>query len=228
MDSAVEPEELTRGSDGRRIVPEPTPEDAEPLVEKSYGGSFEDTTLETALPELGVGRLVVGAETDACIRSTLQYYATLVSDAHTTGDKHGVRPRRTSSSRTRTCTGPTRRRRGGRLRRSRLRPAPRRQLGPPNDPGRTHGRRPRPPSLIENVTTAAVRLRDEPQPTLGPPGSSVGLFRPLRPRLVPYQEARAEVAGSRRRRPGQDAERGACAANPRQQGRRLRQHILTT
>ena len=46
------------------------------------------------LLDLGIGRLVVvGAETDACIRSTLHgafargYDATLVGDAHTTGDK---------------------------------------------------------------------------------------------------------------------------------------------
>jgi hypothetical protein len=45
------------------------------------------------LSDLGVGRLVVvGAETDACIRSTLHgaitrgYDATLVSDAHTAND----------------------------------------------------------------------------------------------------------------------------------------------
>ena len=64
------------------------------LVEKSYGDSFEDTTLETVLSGLGVGRLVVvGAQTDACIRSTLHgafargYDATLVSDAHTTEDQ---------------------------------------------------------------------------------------------------------------------------------------------
>src|ERR1700716_889539 len=83
---------LARGSDNWRIVPELTPSDAEPLVEKNYGDSFEDTTLETVLSDLGVGRLVVvGAETDACIRSTLHgafargYDATLVSDAHTTG-----------------------------------------------------------------------------------------------------------------------------------------------
>jgi nicotinamidase-related amidase len=87
-------EELTRGSDGWRIVPELAPAETEPLVEKSYGDSFEDTTLETVLSGLGVGRLVVvGAETDACIRSTLHgafargYDATLVRDAHTTGDK---------------------------------------------------------------------------------------------------------------------------------------------
>jgi nicotinamidase-related amidase len=85
---------LARGSDDWRIVPELTPKDAEPLVEKNYGDSFEDTTLETVLSGLGVGRLVVvGAQTDACVRSTLHgafvrgYDATLVSDAHTTEDQ---------------------------------------------------------------------------------------------------------------------------------------------
>ena len=85
---------LARGSDDWRIVPELTPGDAEPLVEKNYGDSFEDTTLETVLSGLGVGRLVVvGAQTDACIRSTLHgalargYDATLVGDAHTTEDR---------------------------------------------------------------------------------------------------------------------------------------------
>jgi nicotinamidase-related amidase len=87
-------EQIARGSDDWQIVPELTPGDAEPLVEKSYGDSFEATTLETVLSGLGVGRLVVvGAETDACVRCTLHgafvrgYDATLVSDAHTTGDK---------------------------------------------------------------------------------------------------------------------------------------------
>ena len=86
-------EQLVRGSDDWQIVPELAPGDAEPLVEKTYGDSFEDTTLETVLSSLGVGRLVVvGAQTDACIRSTLHgafvrgYDATLVSDAHTTED----------------------------------------------------------------------------------------------------------------------------------------------
>jgi len=87
-------EQLARGSDEWRIVPELDPADAEPLVEKSYGDSFEDTTLETVLSGLRVGRLVVvGAQTDACIRSTLHgafargYDALLVSDAHTTEDQ---------------------------------------------------------------------------------------------------------------------------------------------
>ena len=84
---------IARGSDGWRIVPELSPGDAEPLVEKSYGDSFEETNLEVVLSGLGVGRLVVvGAQTDACIRSTLHgalvrgYDVTLVSDAHTTED----------------------------------------------------------------------------------------------------------------------------------------------
>ena len=86
-------ERLAKGSDEWRIVPELAPADGEPLVEKRYGDSFEDTKLETVLSGLGVGRLiVVGAETDACVRSTLHgalvrgYDTTLVSDAHTTGD----------------------------------------------------------------------------------------------------------------------------------------------
>ena len=86
-------EHLERGSDDWQIVPELTPGDDEPLVEKSYADAFEDTALETLLSGLGVGRLVVvGAQTDECIRSTLNgaivrgYDATLVSDAHTTED----------------------------------------------------------------------------------------------------------------------------------------------
>jgi nicotinamidase-related amidase len=92
---------LAKGSDDWRIVPELTPGDAEPLVEKNYGDSFEATNLETVLSGLRVGRLVVvGAQTDACIRSTLHgaftrgYDTILVSDAHTTedGSKWGAPP----------------------------------------------------------------------------------------------------------------------------------------
>src|SRR5258705_1640896 len=87
-------EGLAMGSDNWRIVPELAPDDAEPLVDKSYPDSFEETALESVLSGLGVGRLVVaGAQTDECIRSTLHgaivrgYDATLVSDAHTTEDQ---------------------------------------------------------------------------------------------------------------------------------------------
>lgn len=85
---------LERGSDDWQLVPELTPGAAEPLVEKNYGDSFEDTGLESVLSGLGIGRLlVVGAQTDACIRATLHgalvrgYDTILVSDAHTTEDQ---------------------------------------------------------------------------------------------------------------------------------------------
>jgi len=84
---------LQRGSESWQLVPELSPAEDEPLVEKSYGDSFEDTNLESVLSDLGVGKLVVsGAQTDMCIRSTLHgalargYDAILVKDAHTTED----------------------------------------------------------------------------------------------------------------------------------------------
>ena len=84
---------MPAGSDGWQYVPELTLGDTEPVVHKRYGDSFEDTDLESLLAERRVGRLVVtGAQTDACIRSTLHgalvrgYDATLVEDAHTTED----------------------------------------------------------------------------------------------------------------------------------------------
>ena len=68
--------------------------DSEPLVDKRYGDAFEGTDLEDVLAGLGVGLLVVaGAETDACVHSTIYgafargYDVTLVSDAHTAQDK---------------------------------------------------------------------------------------------------------------------------------------------
>jgi nicotinamidase-related amidase len=85
---------LPRGSADWELVPELIRGDSEPLVHKSYGDSFEATELESLLAERAVGRLIVtGAESDACIRSTLHgaftrgYDVTLVGDAHTTGDK---------------------------------------------------------------------------------------------------------------------------------------------
>ncbi len=85
--------ELERGTPAWAIAPELSPAPDEPIVEKAYGDAFEDTELEALLARLGVGRLVVaGAQTDACIRSTLHgalvrgYDVVLVSDAHTTDD----------------------------------------------------------------------------------------------------------------------------------------------
>lgn len=80
-------------SEAWQIVPELAPAKSEARVRKTYGDSFEETDLEQVLERLGVGHLVVaGAQTDACIRSTLHgafvrgYDTTLVSDAHTTED----------------------------------------------------------------------------------------------------------------------------------------------
>jgi nicotinamidase-related amidase len=86
-------EDLKPESEPWRYVPQLVRQEKEPLVHKRYGDSFEDTELERVLAERGVGRLfVTGAQTDACIRSTLHgaftrgYDTTLVTDAHTTED----------------------------------------------------------------------------------------------------------------------------------------------
>jgi nicotinamidase-related amidase len=86
-------DDLPLDSEPWEYVPELERLDSEPLVHKLYGDSFEATNLEALLAERGVGRLVVtGAQTDACIRSTLHggftrgYDVTLVADAHTTED----------------------------------------------------------------------------------------------------------------------------------------------
>jgi nicotinamidase-related amidase len=86
-------DELVKGSEGWAYVDELRMADDEPVVHKQFGDSFEGTNLDELLQERGVERLVVcGAQTDACIRSTLHgaiargYNAMLVSDAHTTDD----------------------------------------------------------------------------------------------------------------------------------------------
>jgi nicotinamidase-related amidase len=87
---------LTEGSTGWQYVPELQRIDPEPLVKKRYGDSFEDSVLEAELARLRVGRVIVtGAQTDACIRSTIHgafvrgYDTVLVNDAHTTEDLSG-------------------------------------------------------------------------------------------------------------------------------------------
>ena len=92
---------LVPDSDGWRYVPELQRDESEPVIHKRYGDSFEDTDLETQLAERGVGRVVVaGAQTDACVRSTIHgafargYDTVLVGDAHTTEDltEYGAPP----------------------------------------------------------------------------------------------------------------------------------------
>jgi nicotinamidase-related amidase len=85
---------LPQGSEEWRYVPELELHASDPLVHKRFGDSFEDTDLEDVLARAGIGHLVVaGAQSDACVRSTIHgafargYDATLVSDAHTTEDQ---------------------------------------------------------------------------------------------------------------------------------------------
>ncbi|SEJ14455.1 isochorismatase family protein [Demequina mangrovi] len=91
------------GEDGWRIVPSLVPTADEAVVAKEHGDAFEGTSLEAVLAKAGVGALVVcGAQSDACVRSTIHggfargYDVMLVSDAHTTADltSYGAPPPR--------------------------------------------------------------------------------------------------------------------------------------
>ncbi|MGO3310593.1 MAG: cysteine hydrolase family protein [Brevibacterium aurantiacum] len=85
--------ELPLESPQWQIVDALSPADDETIVEKTHGNTFEDTDFEEVLASKDVGHLVVtGAQSDACVRSTIHggfargYDVTLVSDAHTTED----------------------------------------------------------------------------------------------------------------------------------------------
>ena len=87
-------ESLAEGSHPWQYVPELSWHESEPVIHKTFGDAFERTDLAGVLAKAGVGHLVVtGAESDACIRSTIHgaftrgYDVTLVSDAHTTNDQ---------------------------------------------------------------------------------------------------------------------------------------------
>ncbi len=86
-------EGLVKDSPGWAIVEELVPLEGEIIVDKGYRDAFEATDLEDRLAAGGIGRLyITGAQTDFCIRSTLNgalvrgYDAILISDAHTTED----------------------------------------------------------------------------------------------------------------------------------------------
>lgn len=87
-------DELREGSAAWRLVDGLVPRSDEPVVRKRYRDAFEDTDLEDVCSRLRVGKLIVmGAQTDMCVRSTLHgalvrgYDAVLVGDAHTTVDR---------------------------------------------------------------------------------------------------------------------------------------------
>ena len=84
-------EQLVHGSPQWQWVPELVPADGELRVHKHFNSSFEQTTLEAHLSELGVAQIVLaGAASNWCIRATAYaalergYDLTLVEDAHTT------------------------------------------------------------------------------------------------------------------------------------------------
>lgn len=86
-------EGLVKDSPGWAIVEDLVPLTGEAIIEKAYPDAFEATDLEAQLAASGIGRLyVTGAQTDACIRSTLHgglvrgYDVILIGDAHTTED----------------------------------------------------------------------------------------------------------------------------------------------
>ena len=85
--------DMRQGSELWLIVPELAQDAADPVVHKRYSDAFDDTSLEEELSRRGIGHVVIaGAQTDACVRSTLHgaftrgYDVTLVHDAHTTED----------------------------------------------------------------------------------------------------------------------------------------------
>lgn len=84
-------EEIEAGTAGWQIVPELIPENGESIIHKHFNSSFEETSLEEELAQLGAARIVLaGATTNWCIRATAYaalergYDLTLIADAHTT------------------------------------------------------------------------------------------------------------------------------------------------
>ena len=84
-------EDLPLNTDGWQIVPELTPLDGEPIIEKKFRSTFVETNFEEVLASLKVSHLFIcGAETNNCVRHTAMsalengYDMTLIEDAHTT------------------------------------------------------------------------------------------------------------------------------------------------
>ncbi|MBW6439328.1 isochorismatase family protein [Actinoplanes hulinensis] len=86
---------LERDSDGWQFAAPLRAAPGEPVVAKNYRDGFAATDLETTLTRLGADRLIIaGAQSDFCVRATMQHAAadgydvTLVGDCHTTADAH--------------------------------------------------------------------------------------------------------------------------------------------
>lgn len=84
---------LEAGTPGWEIHPAISPRPGEPVVQKHACDSFHQTSLQQELEKRGIEHLiVVGAQTDYCVGTSVRrattcgYDVTLVSDAHTTED----------------------------------------------------------------------------------------------------------------------------------------------
>lgn len=84
-------EDLVQGSPEWQWAPELVPANGERLIHKNFNSSFEQTSLDADLAELGATHIVLaGCATNWCIRATAYgalergYDLTLVKDAHTT------------------------------------------------------------------------------------------------------------------------------------------------
>ena len=86
-------EDLPPGTPGWQLAVQIVPQPGEVLIDKRYRDAFADTPLADELAQLGVTRvLVAGAQSDYCVRATMQraagegYDVTLLRDCHTTED----------------------------------------------------------------------------------------------------------------------------------------------
>jgi len=84
-------DDLVYGSPEWEWVPELSPAEGEVRIHKNFNSSFEQTSLEETLTELGATHIVLaGAATNWCIRATAYgaldrgYDLMLIKDAHTT------------------------------------------------------------------------------------------------------------------------------------------------
>jgi len=84
-------DELVYNSPDWELVPTLSPAEGEIRIYKKFNSSFEQTSLEETLAQLGIAHVVLaGAATNWCIRATAYaalergYDLTLIKDAHTT------------------------------------------------------------------------------------------------------------------------------------------------
>ena len=84
---------LAHGAEGWQIHPGVAPAAGEPVTEKRYCNSFQETDLRDRLAAQGIERLIMaGLQTEYCVDTTCRaaaaqgYKVVLVADAHTTFD----------------------------------------------------------------------------------------------------------------------------------------------